>query len=98
MVKRIVWTKTTDKKFDEIATYLYDNASLQVAHNFAKNVYEKIDLIAKYPTHGRKVATTQSIRVLNFGKHYQIFYRIDGKTLIISNFFDTRQNPAKRPF
>ena len=27
-----------------------------------------------------------------------VFYRVDGKTLIISYFFDTRQDPSKRPF
>ncbi len=31
-------------------------------------------------------------------KHHQLYYRIDGKNLIISNIFDTRQDPQKRPF
>ena len=45
-----------------------------------------------------KLADTKSIRVLNFGKHYQLYYRIEGKSLYISNFFNTRQDPKKRPF
>ena len=98
MVTKIIWTKAADKKFDAITTYLHDKASLQAAQNFAKIVYEKIDLLAKHPTLGRKIADTKSIRVLNFGKHHQLYYRVEGKTLYISNFFDTRQDPQKRPF
>lgn len=98
MVKKIIWTKTADKAFDDIATYLHENASFQSAHNFANLVYKKIDSLVKYPTIGRRVATTKSIRVLNLGKNHQLYYRIEGKTLFISNFFDTRRDPSKRPF
>lgn len=98
MVKRIVWTNTADKTFDSITAFLHDNASLRVAQDFAKLVYDKIDLISEYPTLGRKVPSTKSIRVLNIGKHHQLFYRVEGRTLVICNFFDTRQNPNKRPF
>ena len=98
MVKKIVWTNAADKKFDNIATYLLDNASLQTAQNFADLVYDKIDLLTKFPNLGRKVATTKSIRVVNLGKYYQIYYRVEGKMLVISNIFDTRQDPRKRPF
>lgn len=98
MVKRIIWRKTADKSFDNIAFYLNDTFSLQVAHGFAKLVYDKIDRLEKQPYSGAKVSGTKSIRYVNFGKHYQMFYRIEGATLIISYFFDTRQNPSKRPF
>lgn len=98
MVTKIIWTKAADKKFDATTTYLQDNGSLQAAQNFAKTVYEKIDLIVKHPTLGRKLADSKSMRVLNFGKYYQLYYRIEGKSLYISNFFNTRQDPKKRPF
>ena len=98
MVKKIIWTKAADKAFDNITAYLHDNASHQAAHNFASLVYQKIDSLVKYPTQGRRVITTKSVRVLNLGKNHQLYYRIEGKTLFISSFFDTRQNPTKRPF
>jgi plasmid stabilization system protein ParE len=98
MVTKIIWTKAADKKFDTITAYLQEKASLQVAQNFAKLVYEKIDLVVKFPTLGKKLASSKSIRVLTFGKNHQLYYRIEGKSLIISNFFDTRQDPKKRPF
>ncbi len=98
MVKRVIWRKIADRSFDKIAFYLHDNFSLQVAHNFTKLVYDKIDKLEKQPHSGAKVSGTKSVRYVNFGKHYQMFYRIDGKTLIISYFFDTRQDPFKRPF
>ena len=98
MVKKVIWTKAADKAFDNITAYLHEKASLQATQNFAQLVYDKIDFLIKHPTLGRKVSNTKSIRVLNFGKHHQLYYRIDGKNLIISNIFDTRQDPQKRPF
>lgn len=98
MVKKIIWRITADKSFDRIVFYLHENFSHQVAHDFAKIVYDKIDRLEKQPYIGPKVGGTKSVRYLNFGKHYQIFYRVDGRTLIISYFFDTRQDPNKRPF
>ncbi len=78
--------------------FLHEKYSLQVAQNFANIVYEKINRLEKQPYIGPKVSGTKSVRYVNFGKHYQMFYRVDGKTLIISYFFDTRQDPNKRPF
>ncbi len=98
MVTKIIWTKAADKKFDAITTYLHDKASLQAAQSFVKLVYVKIDLLAKHPTLGRKIVDTKSIRVLNFGKYHQLYYRVEGTSLYISNFFDTRQDSQKRPF
>ena len=98
MVTKIIWTKAADKTFDAITAYLDEKASLQAAQKFAQLVYDKIDTLVKHPTLGRKVATTKSVRVVNFGKYHQLYYRIEGKTLIISNFFDTRRDPKNRPF
>ncbi len=98
MVKKIIWRKTADKSFDRIVFYLHEKFSYQVAHDFAKIVYDKIDRLEQQPYIGPKVSKTKSVRYINFAKHYQMFYRVDGKTLIISYFFDTRQDPSKRPF
>ena len=98
MVKKIIWRKTADKSFDKIVFFLHENFSNKVAHDFAKTVYEKIDRLEKQPYIGPKVSGTKSVRYINFGKNYQMFYRVDGTTLIISYFFDTRQDPSKKPF
>ena len=38
-----------------------------------------------------------SKKLFKFGKHNQIYFRVQGKTLFISDFFDARQDPKKRP-
>ena len=99
MVERIIWKKTADRTFDNITTFLQqDKFSSRAAFNFAKLVYEKIDQLEKQPMSGRKVLGTKSVRVINFGTHYQMFYRSEGKTLVISAFWDMRRNPKTRPF
>ena len=97
MVTKIIWNKAASKTFDNIADFLVDQYSLQSAENFATAVYEKINYIAKYPFVGRAVQGTKSLKMLNFCKHYQIYFRVQGKTLFISDFFDARQDPKKRP-
>ena len=99
MVKMIIWTQTAQRVFDSIIEYSLTHAdSSEHAKKFFLEVYNQIDKITKHPTRGRKVIGTKSMRFINFGKHYEIFYRMEGKTLFISNFFDTRQHPIKRPF
>ncbi len=98
MVK-VIWTQTAQRVFDGIIEYLLEHGhSNSVAENFFLDAYSQIIKIGKHPTRGRKVPNTKNMRFVNFGKHYQIFYRMNGRTLHVSNFFDTRQDPAKRPY
>lgn len=98
MVKQIIWKPKADRTFDKITDYLTDNFSGQAAQNFATLVYEKIDRLTKQPLSGPEVPNRKTLRYVDFGKHYRMFYRVEGKKLIISNFFDTRQDPSKSPF
>jgi plasmid stabilization system protein ParE len=98
MVTKIIWNKAASRTFDGITDYMVDNFSLQSAQNFATSVYEKIDYIVKHPFVGRQVKGTKSLKMLNLGKHHQIYFRVHGNTLYISDFFDTRQDPNKRPY
>lgn len=97
MVNKIIWTKTASRTFDKIANYLVDEASLAAAQNFASEIYDKIDYIVKYPFVGRSVKGTKSLKMLNVAKRYHLYFRVQGKTLFISDFFDSRQDPNKRP-
>ena len=96
MVKKIIWTKTADKTFDDITSFLQDNSSLKAAENFATAVYTKIDVLFEQPYIGRPSQKAKTVRIVNVGKNIQLLYRIEGKTLIISDFFDTRQDSKKR--
>jgi plasmid stabilization system protein ParE len=98
MVTTITWNKTAFTTFNDIARYLNDNFSTQAAKNFVEAAYERIERLEKHPSIGRKVPNTKSLRMINFGKHHQMYYRVQGKTLFVCDFFDTRQHPYKKPY
>ncbi len=98
MVKKIKWNNTAGNTFEETTNYLQDNFSSKAAENFANRVYDRIDMIVNGLTVGRKSTKAKTVMVLKLDKHRQMFYRIHGTTLIIVDFWDTRQDPRKRPY
>jgi plasmid stabilization system protein ParE len=98
MVTQIKWRKKALRSVKETASYLEVNFSLQTAYNFIESITKTIEKVSKNPKTYRKVPNTKSVHFVNFDKHRQMFYRLEGNTLIISAIFDTRQNPKKRPF
>lgn len=95
MVKQIKWNKKAVADLNGIALYLEENFSFQTAQNFVDQIYEKIEVICKYPTMGRKAPKRKTVRFILVGKHRRLYYRKEGGTLVISSIFDTRQNPDK---
>jgi plasmid stabilization system protein ParE len=98
MVKKIKWNKAADKTFDEITEYLQTQYSIQSAENFANLVYKRIDQITNGLTVGRISPRTKTVMILKLDKHKQMYYRLVGTTLTIVDFWDTRQDPQKRPY
>lgn len=98
MVKKIKWNKAADRTFDQTTDYLQDNFSTLSAENFANLVYERIDQVVKGLTVGRVSTKEKSVMILKLDKHKQMYYRLNGTTLTIVDFWDTRQNPDKRKF
>ena len=81
----IIWTQTAQRVFDSIIEYLLTRAdSSEPAKKFFLEVYNQIDKITKHPSRGRRVIGNKSMRFINFGKHYEIFYRMEGKKPFIS--------------
>lgn len=98
MVEKIIWTRKAQKEFDAIITYFEREASEQAARNFYLSIKNKLNRLEKYPESGRIVEENQQRRVVNLDKYRQMFYRIKGKSLFITDFFDMRQDPQKRPY
>jgi plasmid stabilization system protein ParE len=98
MVKKIKWNKAADRTFDQTTDYLQDNFSTLSAENFANLVYERIDQVVKGLTVGRVSTKEKSVLILKLDKHRQMYYRLNGTTLTIVDFWDTRQNPDKKKY
>jgi plasmid stabilization system protein ParE len=73
MVTKIIWNKSAIRDFDKITEYLHDTYSLQVAQKFADKVYDKIDYIVKYPTIGRHVVKTKTLKIIKCGNYHHIY-------------------------
>lgn len=98
MVKTVKWNKNALRKLRSIVNYLQDEVSEKAANSFIDTVYGQIDSLIKHPEKGRRALKTKTIRFVNIDEHRQMFYRVKGTQLHISDFFDTRQNPNKRPY
>jgi plasmid stabilization system protein ParE len=98
MVEKIIWRKKAFLYVRENAQYLEQEFSRQAADNFIDAVTKAIGRAEKNPTTYRKASKTKSVHIINIDKNRQMFYRLSGKVLIISAFFDCRQDPEKRPF
>ena len=98
MVKTIKWNKAADKTFDDITEYLQTEYSSQSAENFAHLVYKRIDQLVQGLTVGRVSPKSKTVMILKLDKYKHMYYRLVGTTLTIVDFWDTRQDPSKRPY
>ena len=83
---------------DDFVDYYDKQHSFQTAQKFIKTVDSKIELLKKQPLIGRKVLTMKTIRFIIVDDKRRMYYRVHGSTIFITAFFDTRQNPNKRPY
>ena len=95
MVKTVKWNNLATSSLSQIAEYLESEASYETAVRFVNLVYDKIDIVKKYPEMGRPAPDTKTIRFVKIDKNRRMYYRKHGTTLHSVWFFDTRQDPAK---
>jgi plasmid stabilization system protein ParE len=100
MVQRLIITKTAGRSLEAILMYLEENFSISTAQKLAQKVDNKVQLLFKQPFIGRpsSKAKAKTIRKIGISKHLMMYYRVVGTSLVISDFFDSRQNPDKSRF
>lgn len=98
MVKRIEWTQTAIRHYREIIFYYKNNEATQAAYKFEDTVFKKIKRLTDQPLIGRPTRKFKTVRMIQIDANRQMTYRVKGKTLFITNFWDTRRDPNQRPF
>jgi len=95
MAKRnVIWTKTADIQFNGILAYwVQKNNSNSYSLKLLKFVSERINQIAKFP-YLYKSSNFKNHRVAPLG-NFSIYYKITNKQIIITAFWDNRQDPEK---
>lgn len=95
MVERVVrWTETAAIQRREILKYWTNrNKSTLYSEKLINLIFEKIRMILQNST-SFKLTDYPNTRVSVLG-HFSIFYQITESELIITAFWDNRQNPMK---
>lgn len=95
MAKRtIVWTKTADIQFIGILEYWAKrNKSVLYSKTLIQLVSERTLQLTENP-YLCKVSDFKDTRVASLG-NFSIFYKVTDTQIIISAFWDNRQNPKK---
>ncbi len=95
---KIIWTDFAIDNLKGIFDYYSENATKKVAHRIKKQILASTKQLIDYPESGQVEFNLQKLnqnhRYLVSG-NYKIVYRINDDQVIISDVFDTRQDPIK---
>ncbi|MCU4175368.1 type II toxin-antitoxin system RelE/ParE family toxin [Carboxylicivirga sp. N1Y90] len=95
MVKlKVYWTQTAIKQRNHAFDYWNKrNRSKSFSRKLNIAIKERTNLLKKHPDLG-KATNYEQIKAVSLG-HYSILYLKQGSKIIISGFWDNRQDPCK---
>ncbi len=90
----VKWTKTAEKQFFRILDYWIErNKTIEYADKLTVIVWERIEFIANNPL-ASVLTSYPNTRRASLG-HYSLFYKVSKTKVIITSFWDNRQDPKK---
>ncbi|MEM0518189.1 MULTISPECIES: type II toxin-antitoxin system RelE/ParE family toxin [Aequorivita] len=94
----LIWTENAEETFYEILLYISTEFSERNAQKFYDESHKMLERIALEP-YLFSVSEKKSIRKAVIHKYTTLFYFVDTETdtIYLFSFFDTRQNPNKKP-
>ena len=94
MALKLFWTQTAVRQRNFIFEYWYErNGSFSYALKLNTKIKERTDTLLHNPEIGKKTEY-KNTRAISLG-HYSIFYQFDSARIIITGFWDNRQDPEK---
>ncbi|MCF8246475.1 MAG: type II toxin-antitoxin system RelE/ParE family toxin [Saprospiraceae bacterium] len=97
MAKTVVWKRIANQQILEIEAYLLENFSAQAVDKFLGKLYQKLEMLERFPESGQRTRLT-TIRRLRINRLISLFYRIQGDYIVIHFVWNNRQDPAKNPY
>lgn len=92
--RKVIWTQTADRQFLSILEFwVENNQSNKYSKELIKVVSERAEQIAKNPLMFKKTDYGEH-RVASLG-NFSIFYLVENTRIIISAFWDNRQDPDR---
>jgi plasmid stabilization system protein ParE len=98
MALKIEWSKRADNSFDRIIDFLQAEWGDQVVKAFVKKTYDFLEILVEFPEIGSIQVKERNIRGFTLIKQVIVFYKIKGKSIILLDFFDTRQDPKRKNY
>tara|TARA_R110002096_G_scaffold159167_2_gene324887 strand:+ start:179 stop:481 length:303 start_codon:yes stop_codon:yes gene_type:complete len=95
MIRKVVISKTTEKKLDSLFNYLIEKWSIKVKNDFIEKLDYSIELIRNQPELFPESKEGKKIRKCVVTKQTTLFYRFTSKQINVVTIFDTRQSPKK---
>lgn len=95
MSRKVVISKTAERKLDKLFEYLTTEWSIKVKTDFVKKLDSSIEIIKNQPEIFPESRKGKSLRKCVITKQTTLFYRYNSKRINIVTIFDTRQNPNK---
>ena len=95
MSRKVVISKTAQKKLDKLFEYLVEEWSVKVKRSFVEKLDSSIEIIKNQPEIFPESKKGKGLKKCVITKHTTLFYRYDSKEINIVAIFDTRQNPNK---
>ena len=95
MAYKIVAKKRFVLKLEKILSYLEQEWGGKVSGNFLDKVDKRIESLKHHPYIGAPSHIIRNARGILVTKHNRLFYKIEGKTIILLDIYDTRMKTYK---
>jgi plasmid stabilization system protein ParE len=96
MALSIRWTTRADIKLDQLIIYLESEWGESVVKAFMRKLYDFLEILSEFPEIGSMQYPERGIRGFALTKQVTIFYKIDGKHIVLLDIFDNRSDPKKK--
>jgi plasmid stabilization system protein ParE len=94
---RIVWTKKAQKRFSEILDYVQLKFGDTARQSFITKTKDFTRLLYEFPEIGTLEIPEKKLRAFQLTRQTRVFYRLKNDQIILLTFFDSRQDPRRRP-
>ena len=94
---KVVWTKTAERRLQEILFYIQEEFGDNAKMHFRSRAMDFTKLLPEFPEIGTLEVKEKNLRAFQLTKQTRVYYRIKADRITILTFFDSRQDPSKRP-
>ena len=95
MSRKVVISKTAERKLEKLFEYLIKKWSVKVKKDFVEKLDSSIEIIKNQPEIFPESKKGKSLRKCVVTKQTTIYYRYNSNRINIVTLFDTRQDPNK---